>query len=62
MQGYIYRCKTAKEIADLLFLSQSTVEGHKNTIFAKTGAKNIAGLVIYAIQHGMIDPDSLPVL
>nr|WP_294860758.1 response regulator transcription factor [uncultured Fluviicola sp.] len=54
--------KTAKEIADLLFLSQSTVEGHKNNIFAKTGAKNLAGLVIYAIQHGIIDPDSLPVI
>jgi DNA-binding NarL/FixJ family response regulator len=58
----ICRQKTAKEIADLLFLSQSTVEGHKNNLFAKTGAKNLAGLVIYAIQNGIIDPGTLPMM
>lgn len=51
--------KTAKEIAEELFLSQRTVEGHKNRLLAKTGAKNTAGLVIYAIQHQHIDPKSI---
>lgn len=46
--------KTAKEIGEQLFITQRTVEGHKNNLFAKTGAKNIAGLVIYAIQRGII--------
>lgn len=54
--------KTAKEIGELLFITQRTAEGHKNNLFAKTGAKNIAGLVIYAIQHGIIHVDELPVI
>ncbi len=54
--------KTAKEIGDQLFITQRTAEGHKNNLFAKTGAKNIAGLVIYAIQHGIIRIDELPVI
>jgi DNA-binding NarL/FixJ family response regulator len=54
--------KTAKEIADKLFINQRTVEGHKNNLFVKTGAKNIAGLVIYAIQNKLIDESSLPII
>ena len=54
--------KTAKEIADALFISQRTAEGHKNTLFAKTGAKNLAGLVIYAIQHNVIRVEELPLI
>jgi DNA-binding NarL/FixJ family response regulator len=54
--------KTAKEIGDLLYITQRTTEGHKNNLFAKTGAKNIAGLVIYAIQQGIIRVDELPVI
>ncbi|MDV6166880.1 response regulator transcription factor [Flavobacterium sp. DG1-102-2] len=54
--------KTAKEIGDQLFITQRTAEGHKNNLFAKTGAKNIAGLVIFAIQQGIIKVDELPVI
>jgi len=54
--------KTAKEIAEQLFLSARTVEGHKNNLFLKTGAKNIAGLVIYAIQNRIIVADDMPIL
>jgi DNA-binding NarL/FixJ family response regulator len=54
--------KTAKEIGELLFITQRTAEGHKNNLFAKTGAKNIAGLVIYAIQHNIIKVEDLPVI
>lgn len=54
--------KTAKEIGDILFITQRTAEGHKNNLFAKTGAKNIAGLVIYAIQHNIINVDELPII
>jgi len=55
-------CKqcTAQEIADQLFVSKRTVDGHKNSLFAKTGARNIAGLVIYAIQHQLIEQSDLP--
>jgi len=51
---------TAREIADKLFITQRTVEGHKSNLFAKTGAKNLAGLVIYAVQHGIIDLRNIP--
>lgn len=52
--------KTAKEIADTLCIAPRTVEGHKNNLFAKTGTKNIAGLVIYAVQHRLIETDQIP--
>lgn len=54
--------KTAKEIADILFITQRTVEGRKNAMFLKTGARNVAGLVIYAIQNNLINIQDLPVI
>ena len=42
---------TAGEIADKLYLSKRTVEGHRNNLLLKTGCKNTAGLVIYAIKN-----------
>lgn len=54
--------KTAKEIAEELFIAPRTVEGHKNTLFAKTGAKNVAGLVIYAIQNKLVDAGDVPMI
>lgn len=54
--------KTAKEIGDTIYIAQRTVEGHKNNLFTKTGAKNIAGLVIYALQRGIIKVEELPVI
>jgi DNA-binding NarL/FixJ family response regulator len=43
---------TNQEIADELFLSKRTVEGHRQRILEKIGAKNTAGLVVYAIANG----------
>ncbi|PAM93982.1 DNA-binding response regulator [Flavobacterium sp. IR1] len=43
--------KTTTEIADQLFLSPRTVEGHRNNLLLKTESRNIAGLVVYAIQN-----------
>jgi DNA-binding NarL/FixJ family response regulator len=43
--------KTTSEIAELLFLSPRTVEGHRNNLLLKTESRNIAGLVVYAIQN-----------
>lgn len=50
---------TAKEIGELLFISTRTVEGHKNNLFLKTGTKNIAGLVLYAIQKKILNPQDI---
>ncbi len=52
-------CKqlTAQEIADKLSVSKRTVDGHRNNIFIKTGVKNLAGLVLYAVKNGIIRLD-----
>ena len=46
---------TNKEIAEKLFISPRTVEGHRNRILDKTNSKNTVGLVIFAIEHSLID-------
>lgn len=43
-----------QEIADRLFISQRTVETHKHNLLEKTGAKNIVGLVLYAMDHDLV--------
>jgi DNA-binding NarL/FixJ family response regulator len=45
---------TNKEIADKLFMSIRTVEGHRQKILEKMDVKNTVGLVIYAIQNGLV--------
>ncbi|NQY05988.1 MAG: response regulator transcription factor [Flavobacteriaceae bacterium] len=42
---------TTNEIADMLFISPRTVEGHRNNLLLKTESKNTAGLVLYAIEN-----------
>lgn len=46
---------TTKEIAEKLFISPRTVDGHRNRILEKTGCKNLAGIVIYAIEHNIYE-------
>ena len=46
---------TTNEIADKLFISPRTVEGHRNNLLLKTQSKNVAGLVIYGIQKKLIE-------
>ncbi|MEQ9305189.1 MAG: response regulator transcription factor, partial [Marinoscillum sp.] len=43
-----------QEIADQLFISTRTVESHKRKLLEKTGCKNIAGLVLYALEKGYL--------
>lgn len=51
-----------KEIGERLFMSIKTVESHKTNLLLKTGAKNTAGLIIYAIQNKIVHPDELILL
>ncbi|MGJ8743483.1 response regulator [Polaribacter sp.] len=46
---------TTNEIAEELFISPRTVEGHRNNLLLKTHSKNVAGLVIYGIQKKLIE-------
>lgn len=54
-------CKqyTSSEIADILSISSRTVDGHRNNLLEKTNTKNIAGLVVYAIQNEIFSLDEL---
>jgi DNA-binding NarL/FixJ family response regulator len=48
-------CKgyTIKEIADQLFISQRTVDGHKANLFRKTGVDSSVKLVTFAIKNNL---------
>lgn len=43
------------EIASKLFISIRTAEGHRNNLLAKTGCRNTAGLVLFAIRHNLFE-------
>lgn len=44
-----------KEIAERLFLSTRTIEGHRQRISEKTNTRNVAELVIFAIEKGIYE-------
>lgn len=45
---------TAEEIAEKLFISVKTVNGHRANLLDKTQVKNVAGLVVYAIKNNIV--------
>ena len=45
---------STQEIAHKLFISTRTVDGHRNNLLIKTESKNVAGLVVYAIQKEIV--------
>ena len=46
---------TAPEIASKLFISPRTVDGHRNNLLAKLSCKNVAGLVVFALQNQVVE-------
>lgn len=56
-------CKqlNTNDIAEKLFISNRTVDGHRNNLLLKTESKNVAGLVVYAIQNKIISIDNLSI-
>ncbi|GJM36378.1 MAG: DNA-binding response regulator [Saprospiraceae bacterium] len=46
---------TTTEIADKLFISPRTVDGHRNNLLSKLDCRNTAGLVVYALQNGLVE-------
>lgn len=44
-----------QEIADELFISKRTVDKHRANILEKSGCKNTAALVVYAIRTGIVE-------
>jgi DNA-binding NarL/FixJ family response regulator len=51
----IFEEKSNQEIADVLFISLRTVETHKHNIMEKTGSKNMASLIKFAIREKLFD-------
>ena len=47
---------TNKEIAEMLHLSEKTVENHRSNAMRKLGMRDRVELVRYAIRRGLIDP------
>ncbi|WP_300664094.1 response regulator transcription factor, partial [Fluviicola sp.] len=45
---------TTQEIADKLFKSRRTIESARTLMMNKVGARNVVGLVMYAIQNGIV--------
>lgn len=50
---------TAREIGEKLNVSPKTVEGYKNVLFTKTGTKTVVGLIVFAIQNGLINASAV---
>lgn len=46
---------TAPEIAEKLFISARTVDGHRNNLLLKLTCRNVAGLVVFALQHQLVE-------
>jgi DNA-binding NarL/FixJ family response regulator len=46
---------STQEIADRCFISKRTVDKHRANILEKSGCKNTASLVVYAIRQGLVE-------
>lgn len=54
--GLVAKEFTNQEIADLLNVSNRTVDTHKRNLLKKLKVKNVVGLVKYAIKFNLIEP------
>jgi DNA-binding NarL/FixJ family response regulator len=52
----IAEAHTNKQIAQILNLSEKTVESHRGNVLSKLGMRDRVELVRYAIRRGLIEP------
>jgi DNA-binding NarL/FixJ family response regulator len=50
------RGATNGEIASELFVGEATVKTHVGSIFAKLGVRDRAAAIVFAFDHGLVDP------
>ena len=50
------RGATNAEIAEALIVGEATVKTHVGAIFAKLGVRDRAAAIVYAYDHGIVDP------
>lgn len=48
---------TNAQIAEMLFLSNHTINTHRKNIMSKLGVKNTAGIVMYAVKMDLVKPN-----
>jgi len=49
---------TSAEIANMLFISEKTVEKHRTKLMEKLNVRNLAGLVRLAVKYHLVDRDA----
>jgi len=52
---HVCKGESNQEIADELFISKRTVDKHRANLLSKTGCRNTAALIIYAIKNKLIE-------
>lgn len=52
--GFVAEGKSSREIAENLMISSKTVDTYRSRLMRKINAKNVAGVIKFAIQHGII--------
>ncbi len=50
---------TNKEIGEILHLSYRTIDVYRASILEKTGARNTAGIVMYAVKNNLVEPPQI---
>lgn len=48
---------TNAQIAEVLFLSNHTINTHRKNIMSKLGVRNTAGIVMYAVKTNLVSPN-----
>lgn len=51
---FICAQKSTKEIAEALFISERTVEGHRKKLLDKTQSKNVVGLILWGLRNHIL--------
>ncbi len=52
---HVCKGESNQEIAEKLFISKRTVDKHRANLLSKTGCRNTASLIMYAIKNNLID-------
>jgi DNA-binding NarL/FixJ family response regulator len=56
----VARGLTNAEIADELYLAETTVKSHIGSIFSKLGVRDRSAAIVFAYDHGVVTPGSNP--
>ena len=54
------RGATNAEIAATLYVAEATVKSHVGSIFTKLGVRDRAAAIVFAYDHGVVSPGSMP--